>query len=376
MIIQSRKVWMDECFKASQIEMNGGRITGVWEYGTQVPDVDFEDHMILPGFIDIHCHGYGGVSANAPTAEDLKRWMEHMPFEGVTSFLVTTSTQSHERNVNALSTIAGMCGVTGCGAEILGINMEGNFIAHEYKGGQDPYAIVRPDAKLLEEYQKHAGGKIKTVTCAVEKDTGFVFCDAAKAMGIPVSAGHTGAKYDEILEAQKHGLCGITHTGNAMRGIHHREPGTFGAALLMDELYAEVIGDGIHVHFGIVKMIGRMKGKDKLILVTDSSVYKEYTGIEPIEGKAGVIKRGGAFVYEDGTLTGSALKVNEGVYNLIYKAGLPFETAINAATTNPARYIGEEHRKGSIKEGMDADLVVCDEKFHVAASFVVGKAMF
>jgi len=363
LIIQSKKVWIKESFIPMQIEIEDKKIIALHEYGSKPIDKDFGELMILPGFIDIHCHGYKGISANNPTEEGLREWMHHMPYEGVTSFLATTSTQAYENNVNAFKTISRLYDETGDGAEILGINIEGNFISHEFRGAQDPYTIIPPNPEILREYHALAEGRIKSVACAVEKDEGFEFCKAAKEMGIPVSVAHSGAKYEIVAESIKYGVKAATHTGNAMLGIHHREPGTFGAALLLDDLYAEVIADGMHIHFGIVKMIGRMKGKDKLILVTDSSVYKEYENGE---------KGSEAFFTKDGRLTGSALRVNKGVYNLIYKAGLPFETAINAATINPAVYAGESHRKGSIEQGKDADIVVCDDEFNVIAAYTMG----
>lgn len=150
-----------------------------------------------------------------------------------------------------------------------------------------------------------------------------------------------------------------------MRPFHHRNPGIFGAALNLDELYAEVIGDGIHVHFETAHLIGTMKGADKLILVTDSAECKDDPAAEQYS-------REGAFRLPDGTLFGSALYVNQGVDNLHRKARLPLVTAIHAATINPARYLGVAERKGSLETGKDADLVVCDENIQLKAVYCKG----
>ena len=163
------------------------------------------------------------------------------------------------------------------------------------------------------------------------------------------------------------GATGITHCGNGMRPFHHRNPGIFGAALNLNELYAEVIGDGIHVHFETAHLIGTMKGKDRLILVTDSADCKDDPDLAEYNKE-------GAFRLPDGTLFGSALYVNRGVDNLHRKARLPLATAISAATINPARYLGVDDRKGSIEAGKDADLVVCDETIELLQVYCCGEA--
>lgn len=354
MIIQSTHVWIDGTFVPQQLEIEDGRIQALLPYGEKPADYDAADHWILPGFIDIHTHGWNCCEAGAPTLEAMQRWQKHMPKEGVTSFLATTATQSVQKNEQALPILKQAIETEAEGAEILGINMEGNFISHQFHGAQDLYTIVKPDPEVLLHYQDLAGGHILTVTCAVEFDEDYAFVKTAAEHQIRVSCGHSGASFDQVKEAVHWGATGITHCGNGMRPFHHRNPGIFGAALNLDELYAEVIGDGIHVHFETAHLIGTMKGEDKLILVTDSAECKD----DPDYAEFG---KEGAFRLPDGTLFGSVLYVNQGIDNLHRKARLPLKTAINAATINPARYLGVEARKGSIAVGKDADLVVCDE---------------
>ena len=354
MIIQSTHVWIDGTFVPQQLEIEDGRIQALLPYGEKPADYDAADHWILPGFIDIHTHGWNRCEAGVPTLEAMQRWQKHMPKEGVTSFLATTATQSVQKNEQALPILKQAIEAEAEGAEILGINMEGNFISHQFHGAQDLYTIVKPDPEVLLHYQDLAGGHILTVTCAVEFDEDYAFVKTAAEHQIRVSCGHSGASFDQVKEAVRWGATGITHCGNGMRPFHHRNPGIFGAALNLDELYAEVIGDGIHVHFETAHLIGTMKGEDKLILVTDSAECKD----DPDYAEFG---KEGAFRLPDGTLFGSALYVNQGIDNLHRKARLPLKTAINAATINPARYLGVEARKGSIAVGKDADLVVCDE---------------
>ncbi|MDI9540200.1 MAG: N-acetylglucosamine-6-phosphate deacetylase [Bacillota bacterium] len=358
MIIQSKNVWLDESFKAAQVEINEDKITGIYPYNEKPVDVDYLDKWILPGFIDIHCHGYAGVDSNKPTLKGMRKWCKHMPAEGVTSFLVTTSTQSVNKNERAMATYSRIIGRIEEGAEILGINMEGNFISKECKGAQNKRHIVEPDGEVLAKYQLLSGNNIISVTYAAEKDEDFSFVKKCNELGIVASIGHSDCSFQQAKLALKNGASAITHTGNGMKPFHHRKPGLFGAAVNLDGFYAEVIGDGIHVDFQTAYLIGRMKGKDKLILVTDSAVQKD-------DKKFNFLNKNGAYYLPDGTLFGSALYVNEGVNNLHKKAGLDLVVAINSATINPAKYCKCADRKGSLEAGKDADIVVTDENIKV-----------
>jgi len=366
MIIQSTQVWINDAFQPGQLEIAGGRIEAVLPYGEKPVDQDYQDQWILPGFIDIHTHGWNRCDAGKPTVEAMLRWQKHMPKEGVTSFLATTATQSAAANEAALPILKEAIEAQAAGAEILGINMEGNFISHQFHGAQDLYTIVKPDSQQLLHYQNLAGGHILTVTCAVEFDEDYAFVKTAVAHGIRVSCGHSGASFDQVREAARCGATDITHCGNGMRPFHHRNPGIFGAALNLDELYAEVIGDGVHVHFETVHLIGTMKGAEKLILVTDSADCKDDPDYAQFAHE-------GAFRLPDGTLFGSALYVNQGINHLHRQARLPLVTAIRAATINPALYLGLDGRKGTLEAGKDADIVVCDEHIALQAVYCRGQ---
>ncbi|WP_020225864.1 N-acetylglucosamine-6-phosphate deacetylase [Holdemania massiliensis] len=366
MIIQSTQVWINDAFQPGQLEIAGGRIEAVLPYGEKPVDQDYQDQWILPGFIDIHTHGWNRCDAGKPTVEAMLRWQKHMPKEGVTSFLATTATQSAAANEAALPILKEAIEAQAAGAEILGINMEGNFISHQFHGAQDLYTIVKPDSQQLLHYQNLAGGHILTVTCAVEFDEDYAFVKTAVAHGIRVSCGHSGASFDQVREAARCGATGITHCGNGMRPFHHRNPGIFGAVLNLEELYAEVIGDGVHVHFETVHLIGTMKGAEKLILVTDSADCKDDPDYAQFAHE-------GAFRLPDGTLFGSALYVNQGIDHLHRQARLPLVTAIRAATINPALYLGLDGRKGTLEAGKDADIVVCDEHIALQAVYCRGQ---
>lgn len=295
MIIQSRNIWLDEALKPAQVEIKEDKIVGIYPYNEKPVDIDYQQRWILPGFIDIHCHGYGGVDSNKPSLKGMKKWCRHMPAEGVTSFLVTTSTQSVRSNEKAMVSYSRIIGGIDEGAEILGINMEGNFISKECKGAQNKRYIADPDPERLARYQMLADNKIKSVTYAPEKDEDFAFVSKCRELNIVASIGHSGCSFEQAKAALAKGASAVTHTGNGMKPFHHRQPGLFGAAVNLDGFYAEVIGDGIHVDFQTAHLIGRMKGKDKLILVTDSAVQKD-------DKKFSFLNKDGAFRLPNGTL--------------------------------------------------------------------------
>lgn len=369
MKIKSKNVWVNEELKPKVVEFKDGKITQILDYDSEA-DIDYGSELILPGFIDIHTHGYAGVNANRADEKGLEMWANNYPNEGVTSFLATTGTQDYDNNLKALKTIANYIKNQDSGAEILGINVEGNFISKKYKGAQDENYITGPDVEVVKDYIVAANNNIMSVACAVEDDQDLEFVKYLVGRDIAVSAAHTNATYEETVAAIDVGLSGATHTGNAMRPFHHRQPGVFGAAMNRPELYAEVICDGLHLHFETINIIGTLKGKDKLILVTDSSSYKDYTEVE--EGYERVIGEDGSIRNAAGNLSGSALKFNKGLYNAHYKARLPLETVINAATINPAKYLKVDDRKGSIEVSKDADFSVVNKDFDVLATFVKG----
>ena len=367
MKIKSKQVWVDEELKPAVVVFEEGKITGILGYDADA-DVDYGDYKIFPGFIDIHTHGYNGCNGSKPTDEGLRMWMNSAPKEGLTSILVTTATQAYEDNIKALEAISAFMEKEYEGTEILGINMEGNFICHEFKGAQNPDFIVAPNVKELADYINASNHQLRTVLCAPERDENYEFVKYAVKEGVSVSAGHSAATYDDIKGAVKHGLTGITHTGNGMRPFHHREPGIYGASMNMDEIYSETIGDGVHVNFEAVNVLGRMKGKDRLVLVTDSGMEK---GKKDFEGNVDL--ETGAIYTDAGVLCGSSLPYYKVFHNLIEKARLPLVTVVNAATINPARYIKKEDKKGSIEVNKDADFVVMDDDYQLVQVYCRGK---
>ena len=376
MRIQSTRVWLNEQFVPAQLVIEEGKITAIDSYDSQTADIDYNDKKILPGLIDIHCHGFNGLDCNYATREGLINWIEYLPKDGVTCFLATTSTAPEKNLLESYSLISDVMKENHRGAKIMGIHVEGPQISHEFKGAHNPYLIQKPDVEQFKRYQKAADGNIRMICIAPEKDDDHALTKYCVAHGVKVTMGHTGAKFDECASAIKDGADCFTHTFNGMLGLHHREPGTAGAAMYFEDIYAELICDGVHVHPAVAHVLGRVKGKDRLIAITDSVSIK---GLKPgfyhMKGRDVTVGEDGCGRLPNGRLAGSSNRMNIMLKNLIEMMDLPEVTAINAATINPARRAGFEN-KGLIQVGYDADLCVLNDDYSVAQTWVNGEEMF
>lgn len=329
---------------------------------------------LIPGMIDIHIHGAKNADAMDGSHDGLKTIAEILPYEGTTSFLATTMTQGQEEIESALTCISAFIETDNKPgqAEILGVHLEGPFINEKRAGAQPLDAIKTADIELFQRWNQLAGNQIRLVTLAPEKENGLKLAAYLKENGIVASMGHTDAVYEEVVEAVQAGMNHVTHLYNGMRGFHHRDPGTAGAVLLHDELTAEMIVDGVHIHPEIVKLTYKQKGKDKIILITDSMRAKWLEdGVSSLGGQKVIVKDGKALL-ENGALAGSTLKMNDALTNMMAFTGCSLEDVITMGAYNPAKQIGVLDRKGSIKTGKDADLVVLDDNNKVILTICRG----
>ena len=373
MIIQSNRVWVDETYQKAQLEIQDGVITAIYPYGEKKADHDYGDRKLIPGLIEMHCHGFNGMDANDANEEGLKYGMDGLVKEGVTSFLVTTSTAPEENLLHSFSLISKVADEYHNGTQCLGIHVEGPQISFEFKGAHNPYLIQKPNVEQFERYQKAANGKIRLICIAPEMDEDFALTRYCKEKGIRVTIGHTGATYEQCLAAREAGAGSFTHTFNGMRGVHHREPGCAGAALSMDDMYAEVICDGVHVHFALVKALARAKGKDRLILVTDAVQIKGLKpGIYDMPGRWVQVGEDGCGRLKDGRLAGSSNQLIRMVRNLVKECGIDEATAIHASSKNIAKFLGLPN-KGEIAVGFDADITVIDDDYNVCQTIIAGE---
>lgn len=335
-----------------------------------------DDKIVVPGFIDKHIHGANNSDGMYNTIEDSKNISKVIASEGVSSYLITTMTQSVEQIDAALLNAKNFIEQYNYeGAKPLGIHLEGPFISKKYKGAQIESCIVPCDVETFKHYQSVSGNNIKQVTLAYEEN-GKELVNYLRETNVVASLGHTDATCEQSLEAVKEGATSFTHTYNAMKPLHHREAGTVGAALLADEAYCEMICDLIHLSKYAIKVLYKAKGKDKLIVITDGIEARHLPdGEYQLGGQAVYVKNGEARLI-DGTLAGSTLLMNNGLRNVKNVLELSYEDTIDMATKNPALNLGIYDKKGSIKEGKDADFAVIDKDFNVYMTISEGNIIF
>ena len=336
-----------------------------------------EDAIILPGFIDQHIHGAGGSDGMDGTVEDISIIAKTIASEGTTSFLVTTMTQSPENITKALSAVKTYRETDkGDGARVVGVHLEGPFIAAAHKGAQPLEYVKAPDIETFDKYNEASGNCIRIVTLAPEVDGASEFIKHLTAQGIVSSIGHTGAKYPDIEKAVSYGAGNVTHTYNAQTALHHREIGTVGSAMLIDELNCEMIADTIHVSVPAMRLLVKNKPADKLTLITDAMRAKGIPdGVSELGGQTVYVKNGEARL-ADGTLAGSVLRMNRAVQNLVEKVGVPFTQAVDCATINPAKNLGIDNEVGSIAVGKRADFTVLNANYDVLMTVRGGEIIY
>lgn len=354
-----------------KIRQIGGYVAGAEEI--ELP----ENAVVLPGFIDEHIHGAGGSDAMDGNTKDLAIIAETVAKEGTTSFLATTMTQSKENILKAMRAVKEYREAAGeQGARIAGVHLEGPFIAAAHKGAQPLEYVAAPDAKTFDEYNAACGNAIKIITLAPETDGALDFIRHIVAQGTVVSIGHTGAKYAEVKAAMEAGATNVTHTYNAQSHLHHREIGVVGSALLLEDLYCELICDTIHVSVPAMQLLVKNKRADKLALITDAMRAKGLAdGVSELGGQTVYVK-GGEARLADGTLAGSVLRMNRALQNMVEKVGVPLTQAVDYCTINPARTLKMENEAGSIAEGKRADFAVLNDKFDVLYTVRDGKIIY
>ena len=375
MIIQSKKVWIADQFTPAQLELEDGIIKEIYPYNEKEVTKDYGDLRILPGFIDIHCHGADGFDTNDANPEGLRTWAKGIVDEGVTSFLATTLTQSEEVLTNAVSNVAKVVEEGYEGAEILGIHFEGPYLNKAHKGAQPEEYCVKPNIEQFKRYQKAAHGLIKYITMAVENDEDYALTKYCSQNNVVVSIGHSNATYEQAVQAYAHGARSMTHVYNAMTPFTHRANGLVGGALRIRNMYGEIICDGNHSTLAALNNFFTSKGPDYSIMITDSLMCKGFpVGTKFDFGGQEVViyPDGSAHLVEAGNLAGSTLNVNKGLKILIEDALVPVNYAINACTSNPARCLHVDDRKGTIGVGYDADLVVLDRDYEVVQTYCKG----
>ncbi|OQP04483.1 N-acetylglucosamine-6-phosphate deacetylase [Geobacillus sp. 44B] len=333
---------------------------------------------VVPGFIDVHIHGASGADVMDATDEALRTMAKTLPKEGTTSFLATTMTAPIEQIERALQNVAQYIDSSNPSgeAEVLGIHLEGPFISPKRAGAQHPKNIIEPNIELFQKWQNIANGHIRLVTLAPEEKNGLALTAYLKEHGVVASIGHSDAVYKQVKAAIDAGVKHATHLFNGMRGIHHREPGVAGAVLMHEEVICELIADGVHVAPEMIRFAYQNKGSAGLILITDAMRAKCLgAGTYELGGQE-VTVQGEKATLRDGTLAGSILKLGDAVKNAMVYTGCTLEDIIRMTSWNPAKQLGVLDRKGSIRAGKDADLVVLNERHDVVMTICRGKLAY
>ena len=332
--------------------------------------IDAKGGYVSPGLIDLHIHGYLGKDVCDGEEESIRTISQGLLANGVTGYLPTTMTVDMKVIRKALEVCRSLKeeSKTWQGSTILGCHAEGPFISESKKGAQDPKYILKPDADFVKEYSDI----ISIITLAPETDTE----DLAAIRGIcrdtdvVVSMGHTSADFETAVRSTAAGVAHTTHLFNAMTPIAHRAPGVVTAALTTD-VSCELIVDTFHVLPVFYDMLWKLKGR-KLCFITDCLPAGGLPEGEYTLGGQKIIYRGIVCRLEDGTVAGSVLHLNRGVWNVYTNSQIPLWECVNCASLNPAAVLGLEKTKGSLETGKDADIIITDSEFNVEKTIIGG----
>ncbi len=335
--------------------------------------IDAKGGYVAPGLIDIHIHGYVGLDVSDGNPEDLKKISEGIVQNGVTLWQPTTMTVEKSKILKAYDAVRSVIkeSKNWNGAAIHGVHSEGPFINPKKKGAQAEESILKPDADMILEN----ADVVTYVTLAPEMDEGFeAIRKIVSNSKVVVSMGHSDASFETALASVDAGVKSTTHLFNAMSALGHRNPGVVGASLKSD-VYAELIVDTFHVDKGLYDTVAALKG-DKLIFVTDCLPAGGLPVGEYLLGGQKIIASETLCRLEDGTIAGSVLRFNKGVWNVFTNSNLPLWQCVKCATLNPATMLGIADKKGSLDIGKDADIIITDNEFNVNTTIIGGSVRY
>ncbi len=373
--LRSDRIVCPEGVVAGEITVADGRIAAVQAGARGAGEVlDFGSWWLVPGFIDGHVHGGGGAQFNTTDPDEIDRAARFHARHGTTGLLATTVAAPLDELCAAVAAIAERARAPSLpGAEILGVHLEGPFLSTERPGAMDPEVFLDPDPAALERLLEAGAGTVRMMTIAPEPPGALALIQRLSEAGVIASLGHTDATFEEAEEALGAGARAVTHLFNAMRPLHHREPGVLGAALDLGEVSCELICDGVHVAPAVARMVHRLKGTAGVRLVTDAIQAAGMPDGHYRLGAAAVEVRDGRATLAGGeSIAGSTLTMDAALRNAVSFLNVTVEEAVLMASTNPARLLGLGQRKGSIAAGMDADLVLLDEELRVRGTMVSG----
>jgi N-acetylglucosamine-6-phosphate deacetylase len=356
-----------------EIETIGARADLTLPSGAQ--EVRAEDSTAIPGFIDVHIHGAGGRDVMEGNEDALGTVTAKLAQFGTTSILATTVTADADDTCRAVEGISGYIATqhetNNPRAEILGIHFEGPFLSKERRGVHPTEFLQLPSAEFLQRLIHASSGNARILTIAPELIGAMPCIDAARSLGMVVSIGHTDATYEQARAAVAHGAHHATHVYNAMRPFTHRDPGVIGAVLTTPEVTAELIADGVHVDEIAMKVLLQAKGANGVILISDGVSATGMPDGKYMLGGLEVTLNGGVCRNAEGKLAGSTLTLDRSLRNVV-KLGVPLADAVQMLTRNPAMLLGIEFKKGALRTGADADMVLLNDSLEITQVWARG----
>jgi N-acetylglucosamine-6-phosphate deacetylase len=354
-----------------------GTIAGVHIGACPIPhDADVVDcggRYLAPGLIDVHVHGGGGHSLMTDDPDEVQAYARWVARHGVTGFLISTSGRDHGEIVRRLEALAPVVGWEPGAARVLGFHLEGPYINKARKGAFPAPWLRAPDVDEYWELVAASDKQVRQVTLAPELPGGDTLIEAVLASGAVAAIGHTDASYDEAMRAFDLGATHVTHCFNAMRPFAHRDPGCLAAIMARDGVTAELIGDGAHVDYAAARVLLRAKEAQNIVLVTDGmTLAGTDDGDADWEGQRIRVEGGKAVRVADNTIIGGVITLDQTMRNAVKHLGVPLETAVAMASTQPARAMRLGDRYGAIAPGLAADFALLNDDLDVHQTYVGG----
>src|SRR5262249_113530 len=345
---------------------------------TGAKEISVPGRIAIPGFIDVHIHGAGGHDVMEGTAEALASVTRTVARHGTTSMVATTVTANPDDTIRSIEGIAKYIGGEDEGgdarAEVLGLHFEGPFINPVRRGVHPTEWLKLPSSELLDKFVRAADGKAQILTIAPELLGAAPCIDAARQAGMVVAMGHTDATYEQARAAIARGARHEVHVYNAMRPFSHRDSGVIGAVLTSPEVSAELIADGVHVDEAAMRLLLQAKGAGGVVLISDGISATGMPDGKYMLGQFEVTVSGGVCRNVEGKLAGSTLTLDRALRNIV-GLGASLGDAVRMLTANPASLLGLEFKKGALRAGADADIVLLDESLRISQVFVRGEAV-
>lgn len=368
-------VYLDKIEKGT-IHIEDGKIKEINPINCSDKNIyDANGLYISPGFIDVHIHGAGGFDTMDGSSEAIKGIAKTIVKHGTTAFLPTTMTVSVDDIRKSLKVIKILKENSSDIPHVLGVHLEGPFINPKAIGAQNPKYVLSPSISLYKDLIDKYEDIIISITLAPEIDGATELIQYLSSKDIICSAGHTAATYEEAILGIKQGVSHATHLFNAMTTLNHRNPGVVGA-IFDSNITTEVICDGIHIAYPVLRIAFKQKGTDNVLLISDAMMACGMKNGEYSLGGQKVIVNNDEARLENGALAGSVLTIDKAVRNVYKNSNLPLYEIIKMATYNGAKHCKVDTHKGLIKEGFDADLILFDEDINIRKVFILGKEAY